>query len=82
MCDSLLAREKEVNFLLYLVFSNTLFYFLRFQSRSGNLNPVKDQVIHGMTITYDTAQCDRWKLRIWSHILKKSLIENFIFWAV
>ena len=24
----------------------------------------------------------RRKLRIWSHLLKKSLIENFIFWAV
>ena len=24
----------------------------------------------------------RWKLRIWSHLLKKSLMENFIFCAV
>ena len=23
----------------------------------------------------------KWKLRIWSHLLKKSLIENFIFWC-
>ena len=30
------------------------------------------------------SKCDqiRWKLRIWSHLLKKSLIENFIFCAV
>ena len=29
-------------------------------------------------------KCDqvRWKLRIWSHLLKKSLVENFIFCAV
>ena len=24
----------------------------------------------------------RWKLRIWSHLLRKSLMENFIFCAV
>ena len=30
------------------------------------------------------SKCDqiRWKLRIWSHLLKKSLMENFIFCAV
>ena len=30
------------------------------------------------------SQCDqiRWKLWIWSHLLKKSLMENFIFRAV
>ena len=30
------------------------------------------------------SKCDqiRWKLRIWSHLLKKSLTENFIFCAV
>ena len=30
------------------------------------------------------SQCDqiRRKLRIWSHLLKKSLMENFIFYAV
>ena len=30
------------------------------------------------------SKCDqiRWKLRIWSHLLKKSLVENFIFCAV
>ena len=30
------------------------------------------------------SKCDqiRRKLRIWSHLLKKSLIENFIFYAV
>ena len=30
------------------------------------------------------SKCDqiRWKLRIWSHLLKKYLIENFIFCAV
>ena len=30
------------------------------------------------------SKCDQicWKLRIWSHLLKKSLIENFIFCAV
>ena len=29
-------------------------------------------------------KCDkiRWKLRIWIHLLKKSLMENFIFCAV
>ena len=29
-------------------------------------------------------KCDqiRWKLRIWSHLLEKSLMENFIFRAV
>ena len=29
------------------------------------------------------SKCDqiRRKLRIWSHLLKKSLTENFIFWA-
>ena len=24
----------------------------------------------------------RWKLRIWSHLLRKNLMENIIFWAV
>ena len=30
------------------------------------------------------SKCDqiRWKLQIWSHLLKKSLMENFIFCAV
>ena len=30
------------------------------------------------------SKCDqiRWKLQVWSHLLKKSLIENFIFCAV
>ena len=30
------------------------------------------------------SKCDqiRWKLRIWSHLLKKSLMQNFIFGAV
>ena len=30
------------------------------------------------------SKCDqiRWKLRIWSHLLKKSLMNNFIFCAV
>ena len=30
------------------------------------------------------SKCDQicWKLRIWSHLLKKSLMENFIFCAV
>ena len=30
------------------------------------------------------SKCDqiRMKLRMWSHLLKKSLLENFIFWAV
>ena len=30
------------------------------------------------------SKCDqiRWKQRIWSHLLKKSLMENFIFCAV
>ena len=30
------------------------------------------------------SKCDqiRWKLRIWSHLQKKSLMENFIFCAV
>ena len=29
------------------------------------------------------SKCDQIsRLRIWSHLLKKSLIENFIFWAV
>ena len=30
------------------------------------------------------SKCDqiRWKLRVWSHLLKKSLMENFIFCAV
>ena len=30
------------------------------------------------------SKCDqtRWKLRIWSHLLKKALMENFIFCAV
>ena len=30
------------------------------------------------------SKCDqiRWKLRIWSHLLKKALIENFIFCVV
>ena len=30
------------------------------------------------------SKCDqiRRKIRIWSHLLKKSLTENFIFWAV
>ena len=30
------------------------------------------------------SKCDQihWKLRIWSHLLEKSLIENFIFCAV
>ena len=30
------------------------------------------------------SKCDqiRWKLRIWSHLLKKSLMENFILYAV
>ena len=30
------------------------------------------------------SKCDqiRKKLRIWSHLLKKSLMENFSFWAV
>ena len=30
------------------------------------------------------SKCDqtRRKMRIWSHLLKKSLTENFIFWAV
>ena len=30
------------------------------------------------------SKCDqiRWKLRIWSHLLKKSLTKNFIFYAV
>ena len=31
-----------------------------------------------------SSKCDqiRWKLRIWSHLLEKSLMENFIFRAV
>ena len=30
------------------------------------------------------SKCDqiRWRLRIWSHLLKKSLMENFTFYAV
>ena len=30
------------------------------------------------------SKCDQIRrfLRIWSHLLKKSLMENFIFWAV
>ena len=30
------------------------------------------------------SKCDqiRWKLRVWSHLLKKSIMENFIFCAV
>ena len=24
----------------------------------------------------------RWKQRIWSHLLKKSLMKNFLFWPV
>ena len=30
------------------------------------------------------SKCDQigWKLRIWAHLLKKSLMENFIFCAV
>ena len=36
------------------------------------------------SITDFFSRCDqiRWKLRIWSHLLKKSLMENFIFCAV
>ena len=36
------------------------------------------------TITDFSSKCDqiRWKLQIWSHLLKKSLMENFIFCAV
>ena len=36
------------------------------------------------SITYFFSKCDqiRRKLRIWSHLLKKSVIENFIFCAV
>ena len=30
------------------------------------------------------SKCDqiRWKLQIWSHLLKKSLMENFMFYAM
>ena len=36
------------------------------------------------SIKYFIGKCYqiRRKLRIWSHLLKKSLMENFIFWAV
>ena len=37
-----------------------------------------------VSIKYLFSQCDqiRRKLRIWSHLLKKSLMENFIFCAM
>ena len=64
--------------------------------KMGSLNQVKELLREKNFIVKLTAQkmkfsikdffskCDqiRRKLRIWSHLLKKSLMENFIFYAV
>ena len=64
---------KEENF---KVFNNEGFHFMHLSINSHNI-PQK--------MKYSTkdffSKCDQinWKLRIWSHLLKKSLTENFIF---
>ena len=34
------------------------------------------------SITDFFTKCDQCFLRIWSHLLKNSVMENFVFWAV
>ena len=73
--------------MVYLLFLQKLCHHViaTFPSHYLNLT-VKDNTAQNMKfcIKYFFSNCDqiRRKLRIWSHLLKKSLMENFIFYAV
>ena len=83
VCVALFTTIWKIHFfLLRLAFISLA------EARRSNIiwfgNHKKQQLQTTFSINDFFSKCDqiRWKLRIWSHLLKKFLMENLIFYAV
>ena len=79
-----MGKSSRGNELLFLIlFKGLLLFFLIFFSRIENDVRITTQKMKFSIMDF-FSKCDqtRRKLRIWSHLLRKSLLEKFIFCAV
>ena len=86
MRPATLSKKKTMTQVFFCEFCEILKTFFLTNHLRWLLLDLKTYIVQKMKFSIEDffSKCDqiRRKLRIWSHLLKKSLTENFIFWAV